>query len=244
MPGSCSCGSPGDPITRPSGSGGDAPLPGPEMTETFPAETMVEAAARVHAAGGRIAVHATLPHVVAGCVEAGFDSIEHGTLLDPEILPTMAERGVAWAPTLSIDEAVDAFLDKLPADRRRAALDAHRRQPEALRRAVDLGVAVLAGTDAGMGPHGMVREEVRRLRNAGLPRPRRPGGGVVDGETLARPAGDRGGGSRRPRGVPDRSAGRSGRPRDARTDRPGRSRRGAAEPLAARADSLARPRAG
>jgi imidazolonepropionase-like amidohydrolase len=31
------------------------------------------------------------------------------------------------------------------------------------------GVTVLAGTDAGMGPHGMVSHEVARLLDAGLP---------------------------------------------------------------------------
>ncbi len=148
---------------------GDSPLPGPGMTETFPGEVMAEAARRVHDAGGRIAVHATLPHVVAACVEADFDSIEHGTLLDPDILPSMAERGVAWVPTLSIDEAVEMFLEQLPPERRRAAVDAHARQPATLRRAVDLGVTILAGTDAGMGPHGMIREEIRRLRATGIP---------------------------------------------------------------------------
>jgi imidazolonepropionase-like amidohydrolase len=148
---------------------GDSPFPGPGMSETFRSEVMAEAARRVHEAGGRIAVHATLPHVVAACVEAGFDSIEHGTLLDPDILPAMAERGVAWVPTLSIDEAVDMFLEQLPPEQRHSALDAHARQPESLRRAVDLGVTILAGTDAGMGPHGMIREEIRRLRATGIP---------------------------------------------------------------------------
>ena len=42
------------------------------------------------------------------------------------------------------------------------------RQPEVLRQAVDAGMTILAGTDAGMGPHGMVRGEVQLLIEAGL----------------------------------------------------------------------------
>jgi imidazolonepropionase-like amidohydrolase len=42
------------------------------------------------------------------------------------------------------------------------------RQPEVLREAVAAGVRVLAGTDAGMGPHGQVAGEVRLLCEAGL----------------------------------------------------------------------------
>jgi imidazolonepropionase-like amidohydrolase len=42
------------------------------------------------------------------------------------------------------------------------------RQPEILREAAALGVTILAGTDAGMGPHGMIRGEVELLLGAGL----------------------------------------------------------------------------
>jgi imidazolonepropionase-like amidohydrolase len=41
-------------------------------------------------------------------------------------------------------------------------------QPEVLRAAVDGGIPVLAGTDAGMGPHGAVGHEVQLLCAAGL----------------------------------------------------------------------------
>ena len=41
-------------------------------------------------------------------------------------------------------------------------------QPRILREAVDAGVTVLAGTDAGMGPHGAIRGEIELLLEAGL----------------------------------------------------------------------------
>jgi imidazolonepropionase-like amidohydrolase len=41
-------------------------------------------------------------------------------------------------------------------------------QAAAIAEAAQAGVPVLAGTDAGMGPHGMVRHEIQLLRETGL----------------------------------------------------------------------------
>ena len=49
------------------------------------------------------------------------------------------------------------------------ALEAFRRHPRLARLAAEVGVLVLAGTDAGMIPHGLVRHEIEHLLNAGLP---------------------------------------------------------------------------
>jgi imidazolonepropionase-like amidohydrolase len=59
---------------------------------------------------------------------------------------------------MGFEEAVVCEVD--------AGLD---RQPEVLRAAAEAGLTVLAGTDAGMGPHGQVAGEVALLRAAGLP---------------------------------------------------------------------------
>jgi imidazolonepropionase-like amidohydrolase len=48
----------------------------------------------------------------------------------------------------------------------RAAIDA---QPGTIARAHAAGVAVLAGTDAGQGPHGAIVEQVEMLAAAGMP---------------------------------------------------------------------------
>ena len=149
---------------------GDSPIPGPGLQRTFGADALTEAAARVHAAGGRIAIHCGDPDVIGSAIEAGFDSLEHATALRPDQVAAAAARGIAWVPTCSIDPGirgmvremgwpaaqigvVDGYLDGVPA---------------VLREAADAGMTILAGTDAGMGPHGMVRHEVELLLAAGL----------------------------------------------------------------------------
>jgi imidazolonepropionase-like amidohydrolase len=149
---------------------GDSPLPGPGLTRTFGAEALTEAAARVHAGGGRIAIHCGAPEVIQDAIDAGFDSLEHGTALGPDQVKEAAARGVAWVPTRSIEPGIRAMIREMgwPADaigEVEAGLDG---QAENLCLAVESGVKVFAGTDAGMGPHGMIRHEVELLRAAGL----------------------------------------------------------------------------
>jgi imidazolonepropionase-like amidohydrolase len=147
---------------------GDTPLTG-ELTPTFSSDALEEAARRVHAAGGRIAVHCALPEVIQAAIDAGFDSLEHGSFLQSDQVAQVAARGIAWVPTRSIDAGIRQMTRELaPPAVARGYADALDRQPDVLRAAAAAGVTILAGTDAGMGPHGMIRDEVQLLLDAGL----------------------------------------------------------------------------
>ncbi len=149
---------------------GDSPFPGPDWVRTFSGGALAEAAARVHAASGRIAIHCGIPDVIQDAIDAGFDSIEHGSFMQPDQAAAIAERGVAWVPTRSIEAAIRGMVRQMggSADVVRRIDEGMDRQPEVLRKAAEAGALVLAGTDAGMGPHGMIRHEVELLLAAGL----------------------------------------------------------------------------
>jgi imidazolonepropionase-like amidohydrolase len=150
---------------------GDSPIGGPRLTRTYSTDALTETAHRVHAAGGRIAIHCSIPEVIQDAIDARFDSLEHGSLLRPDQIADAVRAGVAWVPTLSIDGAIRGmcramgFAENVVRDVD-AGLD---RQPAVLCEAAAAGLTVLAGTDAGMGPHGMVSREVLLMRDAGLP---------------------------------------------------------------------------
>ena len=150
---------------------GDFPLGQPRITRTYTAEALAETARQVHAAGGRIAIHCTLPQVVQDAIEAGFDSLEHGSFLQPDQVDAAVRAGVAWVPTLSIDAGVRgrvramAFEDAVVREVD-AALD---RQPEVLRAAAEAGLTVLAGHLTVRTHPGVRAGEVALLRAAGLP---------------------------------------------------------------------------
>ena len=149
---------------------GDTPLGADRLTRTYSDEALAEAARRVHAAGGRIAIHCALPEVIQGAIDAGFDSLEHASLLQADQLAGAAASGLAWVPTMTIEAGVRAMVREFgfSASGVRQIDDGLSRQPEVLREAAALGVTILAGTDAGLGPHGMIQGEVQLLLGAGL----------------------------------------------------------------------------
>jgi imidazolonepropionase-like amidohydrolase len=125
------------------------------------------------ARAARVAVmaHAHTPDGIKAAIRAGVRSIEHGTVLDDEAIALMAEFGTWLVPTLSAGRAV---LDPhgpgvtLP----EALLEQGRRiaagQADSLRRAIEAGVPIAMGTDAGISPHGDNPHELELLVDAGL----------------------------------------------------------------------------
>lgn len=139
-----------------------------DMSPVFPLEILREAADVAHTTGGRITMHAMTREGAELAIAAGFDAIEHGTMLDPDLIDEMARRSMTWVPTMSIAEPVREILtteEGPAAEWLPAAFD---RQPRMVRHAADQGVRVLAGTDAGMVPHGRVATEIMLLAACGL----------------------------------------------------------------------------
>ncbi len=153
---------------------GDFISPEGKVQLNFQSGTLAEAARRVHATGARIAVHATSSPAIEAAIEAGFDSIEHGVGLTDDSIALMAKRRIALVPALTITPIIvnpEFWTEQMGASAAvaKSGVSAVRKHARMVRRAAEAGVLVLAGTDAGMGPHGMVREEIQRLIEAGLP---------------------------------------------------------------------------
>jgi imidazolonepropionase-like amidohydrolase len=138
---------------------------------SFPEDAMVAAARAVHEAGGRIAVHAAEEASIEGAIVAGFDSIEHGLRITRGQLDRMDREGIAFTPTLSVIGLWTELIEMVGSpvsevERAQRAVDRH---PAMVRAAAEAGVRMLAGTDAGVVPHGEVAGEIRRLVDAGVP---------------------------------------------------------------------------
>lgn len=120
-----------------------------------------------HAAGARVAAHTFSEEAVTVLVRAGVDSVEHGTGLSPDLLDEMARRGTALVPTMTniatFGDIADAAAAKFPgyADHMRWLGE---RFPQVVRAAVEAGVPVYVGTDAGSTiGHGLAAGEMLRL---------------------------------------------------------------------------------
>lgn len=135
--------------------------------EAVPLEVLSAVTEAVHAAGGKVAVHATTAEGSHNAVLAGADSLEHGRHLDPDLLDRMAAQGTALVPTLTVAAQNLERVRAAPSSARRdwwlAGWDG---MPPLIRSAHEAGVTVLAGTDSL--PFGNIAEEVAHLRQAGL----------------------------------------------------------------------------
>jgi len=122
----------------------------------FTYEELRVAAEEAHRLGRRIAAHAHGTQSIKDATRAGFDSIEHGTLIDDEGIRLMKERGTFLVGDIYNDDYILAHADDLHipreyVDKERAIGQAQR---DNWAKAVKAGVRVAFGTDAGIYPHG------------------------------------------------------------------------------------------
>ena len=142
-----------------------------DLAPLWPDGVLVDAIAAAHAAGAKVTAHVFGTGALPGLIRAGIDCIEHGTGLTDELIGEMAERGTALVPTLINVENFPGFAD---AAAKYPAYAAHMRElyataDDVVRRAVEAGVPVYAGTDAGGGvAHGRLADEVIALHRAGM----------------------------------------------------------------------------
>jgi len=142
-----------------------------DLTPLWPVDVATAAIDRAHQLGARVTAHCFDERSVFELVRCGIDGIEHGTGLDDSTILLMAERGVALVPTMinleNFPAFADAGQDKFPryADHIRAL---HARRFETIGKAIDAGVPVFAGTDAGGTlAHGLIAREIALLARMG-----------------------------------------------------------------------------
>jgi len=151
---------------------GHAEEPGsPQLT----VEEMRPAVEEAHKAGRKAAAHAYSVEAINNALEAGVDSVEHGSFLDRETVERMREQGTYLVPTMSVYAAMAEKGPSLgsPEYITRKTAEVLEAGGEAFRLALEAGVPVAAGTDCGAPghPHGTLPEELRLMVEAGATPP-------------------------------------------------------------------------
>ena len=142
-----------------------------DLAPLWPDEILTEAIGVAHAAGARVTAHVFGAAALPGLIGAGIDCIEHGTGLSADTIAAMVARGTALVPTLINIENFPAIADRAGKYPRYAAQmrALHARVRDTVGAAVDAGVPIYAGSDAGGGiAHGRLVDEIVALRTVGL----------------------------------------------------------------------------
>jgi imidazolonepropionase-like amidohydrolase len=129
-------------------------------------------AARAH--GRQTFAHASGTEGVEHSIEGGVNTVEHGFFITEEQLKKMRDRQIAWVPTfapvqLQIDRAKDLGWDDVVVGHLKRIIESHQAM---LRKAHEMGVTIVAGSDAGSCgvPHGIgFLQELEQMQRAGLP---------------------------------------------------------------------------
>jgi imidazolonepropionase-like amidohydrolase len=134
---------------------------------TFSVDELKLIVETANSAGRPVSAHATTKEGMRRAATAGVTTIEHGDGGDAEVFRLMAERKVAYCPTLTIIEALARFRGYRPGvDPEPARLVKAR---AAFKLALASGVTIINGSDVGPFPHGELGRELELMVEFGMP---------------------------------------------------------------------------
>ena len=116
----------------------------------------------------KVAVHCHGDQVAREAIEAGVDSIEHGSFMKPETLAMMKKKGTFLTPTLMASEWIMRKIDNYPPALQAKARAATAARSDMFRNAVKMGIKISFGTDAAVYPHGQNAKEFKLMVDLGM----------------------------------------------------------------------------
>lgn len=134
-------------------------------------EQLAAAIAEAHEAGKRVATHAIGAAGILKALRAGVDSVEHGCYLTEEAIKLLVENQAWLVGTLVAPERIMHGGEGVPEYAVRKSEEVSVAHRDSFRRAVEAGVRIASGTDAGtpFNPHGGLWRELRLMHEAGMP---------------------------------------------------------------------------
>src|SRR5438093_3793808 len=149
-------------------SGGDLSLADEVDTPQLTPAEMAALVDESHRLRKKVAVHCHGDQAAKEAIEAGVDSIEHGSFMKPETLTLMKNKGTYLTPTLMATEWIMSKIDNYPPALQAKAKAAAAARSEMFRNALKLGVKISFGTDAAVFSHGQNAKEFKLMVDLGM----------------------------------------------------------------------------
>lgn len=147
-------------------SGGVMSHTGPAGAQQYSNEELTAIADEAHRAGLKVAAHAHGDDGIRAALEAGFDCIEHGSLMSDETMDLFIERKAFLVATTYLADGMD--VSHAAPELQAKAAEVFPRARETISKAIARGVRVACGTDAPAIPHGRNAKELIALVDRGM----------------------------------------------------------------------------
>jgi imidazolonepropionase-like amidohydrolase len=138
-----------------------------EAAPTFSVDELKLIVETARSSGRPVVAHASTAEGMRRAVLAGVETVEHGDGGTAEVFSLMAERGVAFCPTLAAGDATSQYAGWKKGQAPEPANITRKRA--SFKAALDAGVTILNGSDVGVFPHGDNARELELMVAYGMP---------------------------------------------------------------------------
>lgn len=138
--------------------------------QQYSLEELSKAVSEAHRRGITVAAHAHGTEGITASIKAGVDSVEHASFIDDEGIKLAKKNGTVLSMDIYVTEYILSEGEK--AGILEESLEKERqtggKQRENFRKAVEAGVKMVMGTDAGVYPHGDNLKQLSRMVEFGM----------------------------------------------------------------------------